>query len=357
MAFGLRPSYKTVYPLDGLSPERFLVSALEAAVQLGWQVHYISQSGIVAFEHLAQSQVTVEIQGDSAFITSSALRMMLFDEGRNKRNVMQLAAKLGEIRQLASEEYLDSRYQELWPFLPPPEGDAFLKPKVRSQAGDILAIFRPAAGYFITPIILNLNILVFLLMGLTGVSFIEPDSKSLIEWGANLGELTLRGEWWRLLTACFLHIGAVHLVMNMYAFLLVGAQLERRLGSIRFLGAYLLTGILASLTSITLHSYVISAGASGAIFGMYGVFLALLSTSLVEKRNRKQLLASILFFVVYNLLNGLKPGIDNAAHVGGLVSGIIIGYLFVPQLKRLVPETEEQPAQTPVVAEQPQDYY
>jgi rhomboid protease GluP len=280
---------------------------------------------------------------------------MLFDRGRNKKNVLQLIEKLDELRQAIPGEYLDNRYEQLWPYLPPPEADAFLKPKVRSQAGDILAIFRPAAGYLITPLILNLNILVFLLMWLSGVGFIEPDSKSLIDWGANLGELTLDGQWWRLLTACFIHIGAFHLFMNMYAFLLIGAQLEPRLGSMRFLAAYLIAGVLASLTSIALHSYTISAGASGAIFGMYGVFLALLTTSLVEKRNRRQLLASILFFVVYNLLGGLKPGIDNAAHLGGLMSGLLIGYLFVPQLRKLAAQ-KEQAVEPPAVVEQP-DYY
>lgn len=356
MALGLRPQYEAVYPIGELPSGRFLALALEAVAQLRWQVQYISRSGIAAFDPLSQSQVTIEIQGTKAVIASSALKLALFDRGRNKKNVLHLAQKLDELRKLASEEYLDMRFEQLWPYLPPPEGDAFLKPKVRSQIGDMLAIFRPAPGYLATPIILNLNILVFVLMCLIGVGIMEPDSKSLIAWGANLGELTLAGEWWRLLTACFIHIGALHLLMNMYAFLLIGAQLEPRLGSLRFLSAYLITGIFASLTSIALHSYTISAGASGAIFGMYGLFLALLTTSLVEKRNRKQLLASILFFVVYNLLNGLKPGIDNAAHLGGLVSGLVIGYLFVPRLKKLAAE-RELVAEQPIPVEQPLDYY
>jgi rhomboid protease GluP len=356
MALGLRPRYAVVYPVDDLSPERFLTLALEATVQLGWQVQYISRSGIAALDSNSLSQVTIEIQEHQAVLTSCSLKVIFFDRGGNKRNALLLAEKLTEIRQLASEEYLDMRYDQLWPYLPPPEGDAFRKPKGRSQIGDILAIFRPAPGYLATPVILNLNLLVFLAMCVTGVGFMEPDSKSLIGWGANLGELTLSGEWWRLLTACFVHIGAIHLLMNMYAFLLIGAQLEPRLGSLRFLSAYLITGVLASLTSIALHSYTISAGASGAIFGMYGLFLALLTTSLVEKRNRKQLLASILFFVIYNLLNGLKPGIDNAAHFGGLVSGLIIGYLFVPRLKKLAAQKKVITEQ-PIVVDQPLDYY
>ncbi len=222
-----------------------------------------------------------------------------------------------------------------------------------SQAADLLAVFKPAKDYFITPIILNLNLAVFLLMAANGVSMAQPDSVSLLTWGANYGPLTQGGQWWRLLSSCFLHIGIVHLLMNMYAFLLIGAQLEPRLGRLRFSIAYLLTGIIASGTSLWWHSHTISAGASGAIFGMYGVFLALLTTDLVEKRSRKQLFASILFFVVYNLLGGLKEGVDNAAHLGGLIAGLAIGYCYVPRLRteRPVPVVEvEAPQEIP-------DYY
>jgi rhomboid protease GluP len=120
----------------------------------------------------------------------------------------------------------------------------------------------------------------------------------------------------------------------MYALLYIGLLLEPHLGKTRFAAAYLLTGIIASLTSLWWHSLTVSAGASGAIFGMYGVFLAMLTTNLIEKTARKALLASIAIFVVYNLVYGLKGGIDNAAHIGGLTSGLVIGYAFIPSLKK-----------------------
>jgi rhomboid protease GluP len=120
----------------------------------------------------------------------------------------------------------------------------------------------------------------------------------------------------------------------MYALLYIGLLLEPHLGKARFLSTYLLTGIAASVTSLWWHDLTISAGASGAIFGMYGIFLAMLTTDLIEKSARKTLLTSIAIFVGYNLLNGLKGGIDNAAHLGGLISGIVIGYAFVPSLKK-----------------------
>jgi rhomboid protease GluP len=120
----------------------------------------------------------------------------------------------------------------------------------------------------------------------------------------------------------------------MYALLYIGILLEPLLGTSRFTAAYLLTGLASSVTSLYWHDLTVSAGASGAIFGMYGVFLALLLTNIVEPSARKSLLASISLFVGYNLLNGLKGGIDNSAHIGGLISGFVIGSAFAFDLKK-----------------------
>ncbi len=120
----------------------------------------------------------------------------------------------------------------------------------------------------------------------------------------------------------------------MYALFSIAAYLESMLGKIRYITAYVCTGVLASLVSLWWHTEPAnSAGASGAVFGMYGVFLALLTTNLIPKKVRQPLLQSIVVFVLYNLVYGLKGGIDNAAHIGGLLSGILIGYLFAVSIK------------------------
>jgi rhomboid protease GluP len=195
-------------------------------------------------------------------------------------------------------------------------------------------MFKPVENYFITPILVNLNIVIFIAMVLGGANIMLPDSETLLGWGANFRPSVLSGEWWRLITGCFIHIGILHLLMNMYALVYIGVLLEPHLGRTRFLIAYLLTGITASVTSLWWHELAVSAGASGAIFGMYGVFLALLTTSFIEQAARKPLLTSIGLFVLYNLGFGMASGIDNAAHIGGLVGGLFIGYLFVPGLKK-----------------------
>ena len=132
--------------------------------------------------------------------------------------------------------------------------------------------------------------------------------------------------------------------MNMYALLYIGVLLEPILGRSRFISAYLLTGLTASITSLWWHDLTISAGASGAIFGMYGVFLAMLTTNVIEEAKRKALLTSIAIFVGYNLIYGLKGGIDNAAHIGGLLGGLVIGYASILSLKK--PECDHTSAES-----------
>ncbi len=202
---------------------------------------------------------------------------------------------------------------------------------------ETIKLLKPGKGYFITPIIIYLNVFVFIVMVFNGVSLFDPTVESLVQWGGNFRSITLSGQPWRLITNVFVHAGIIHLLFNMYAFLYIGGLLEEKFGSHRYIFAYLATGVFASIASISINENIVSVGASGAIFGMYGVFLALLIAKAVSipDESRKSLISSILFFIGYNLFFGLtREGIDNAAHVGGLVSGFVIGFLYVPSLKQ-----------------------
>lgn len=340
MAIGLSPKYISIIGLDELSKEHFLVIALEAATQLGWNIGYKSENGFVAYTKFSMSsyseEVKLTIENGIATIKSECTGSQLADWGKNKKNVEKFLDAFNELKSTISAETLDSKYEELKPELISKEEDELSKPApgTMENLSGFLSIFKPVKGFFVTPLLIDLNILLFILMVASGVNIFQPDNESLIKWGANFRPVTLEGEAWRLFTSCFLHIGIMHLLLNMYALLYIGLLLEPRLGTTRFLGAYILTGIAASLTSLWWHDLTISAGASGAIFGMYGVFLAMLTTNLIEKSARKALLTSIGIFVLYNLANGMKGGIDNAAHIGGLVSGLIVGYAFYPSLKK-----------------------
>ncbi|MBC7486865.1 MAG: rhomboid family intramembrane serine protease [Cytophagaceae bacterium] len=340
MAFGISPKHIQDIPLKQYSTEQFLVLALETAKQLKWNIGDTSTTGFVAYTNFSMSsmseEVTLHIANGQAILKSKCTGNQMMDWGKNKRNTEDFVAAFQHVKNSYTTEELERKYEELKPtFLS--EEEALQKRKAQTpkeKIGSFFSIFIPIEGYFITPILVNLNILIFILMVSTGVDFMSPANESLILWGANFRPITLAGEGWRLITCCFLHIGILHLLMNMYALVYIGVMLEPHLGKTRYATAYLLTGITGSLASLWWHDYTISAGASGAIFGMYGLFLAMLTTNLIEKAERNAILPSIGLFVGYNLLNGVRGNIDNAAHIGGLLGGIIIGYAMIPSLKK-----------------------
>jgi rhomboid protease GluP len=337
MAVGFTPNYSQDFSLNGLVSTQLLALCVITARSMNWNVQHVSDAGLVAFTPRrtfdAKHRVVLRISGDTANLRSESTNGAVTDWGRNKKIVESFGALLADGQSNHTPEQLDQTYEELRPGLVAADEDFLTKPSVTEEKGSFLSLFVPREGYRVTPILVEINLAVFVLMVASGANFIQPSGQSIIDFGANLRALTLGGQWWRIITNFFIHIGFLHLAFNMYALLFIGVLLERRLGSSRFLVAYLLTGIMASVSSLYWHPNTISAGASGAIFGMYGVFLALLTTNLIEKTQRTALTASITVFVVYNLVNGTKGGIDNAAHVGGLVSGFLIGYLYYPGLK------------------------
>lgn len=199
------------------------------------------------------------------------------------------------------------------------------KPAKDNGLKDMLYMITPREGYFVTPILVNVTLGIYLMMFLSGLGFVSFKGPDLLRWGANFGPLVREGEWWRLLTNIFLHGGLMHILANLVGLMFVGIFLEPLLGRTRFLAVYLLTGLLASCASIWWHEATVSVGASGAIFGLYGVFLAMLLTKVFPPDFAKSFLLSTSIFVGINLVMGLTGGIDNAAHIGGLVSGFIIG--------------------------------
>lgn len=203
-------------------------------------------------------------------------------------------------------------------------GDSSISMDEKANAS-LRSILTIRKGNMATPLLVYINIALFVIMSICGVSLLAPTGISIIKWGADFGPLTLTGDWWRTITCNFIHIGVIHVLMNMYALLYIGIFLEQLIGGRRLISAYFLTGLFSALASLAMHPESISAGASGSIFGLYGIFLSyLVFHHRIEKGQRKSLLYSIGFFVFYNLMSGARAeGIDNAAHIGGLVSGII----------------------------------
>jgi membrane associated rhomboid family serine protease len=178
-------------------------------------------------------------------------------------------------------------------------------------------------------VLVGLNVAVLGLMVATGVSLLSPTAQNLTAWGANAGPLTAGGQWWRLFTAMFLHVGIIHLAFNMWALWIIGQIVERLLGWTGLSVVYLLAGLAGSLASIAWNPDVVSAGASGAIFGLFGALLGFLLRyrQAIPPAALKSATRSALVFLLYNLAFGAAvPGIDLACHLGGLASGILAGY-------------------------------
>lgn len=195
-------------------------------------------------------------------------------------------------------------------------------------------LLTPTKGYWLTPAIIYINAALFVLVALYTQSIMWFPARELVVLGGNFGPLTVDGQWWRLLTSVFLHGGLLHLIFNAVVLANIGIFLEPLLGRVSFAIVYLITGILASLTSLMFNYGVVSVGASGAIFGMYGFFLALLTTKLFRPEFRTTFLKNTLGFVALNIAIGFFGPIDNAAHMGGLVSGFILGFVWLPFVRK-----------------------
>ena len=299
------PTYK-------FTPPQYLVIVQKAMERLQWRVSYIGTNSIECHtfhnDHPGDI-ITVAMTRANATIRIRPIDEYFCDEQQMRQNPEMLQKA---IEQIAREVLI---------------ADRNLHPMHREKYGALVF----SKSYKVTPFLVYINALVFLAMILTGVSFLNPTALQLYQWGGNLRPAVMHGEWWRLVTYMFLHGGVVHLLMNTFALLYIGMYLEPLIGRARFAGAYLFTGVCAGLMSLYMHPASVGVGASGAIFGMYGVFLALLTTNYIKKTLRRTMLRGVLFFVLLNLLYGLQGNTDNAAHIGGLLSGIVIGFVLRPR--------------------------
>lgn len=321
----LLPHYVVAFDINSNDQPLILNSIQFAFKQLKWSIDSFTENKIEGHTSLSLSSwgesIVIHITETKVTLESKCIGTQLFDWGKNKKNIESLLQqiKLHEQRTFTTYEVAATDTQ-------PSNFDAVNK--VRSSFKDYLQIFIPTKDYFFTPIVIFLNIIVFLLMAIDGTSIIAPAAEDLIQWGANERSLTLNGELWRLFSCIFVHIGIIHLIMNLYALIFIGSLLEPIIGKYRFIIGYMISGFVASTASLWWNTFALSAGASGAIFGLFGIFLALLTTNYLDKAIRKSMLTYILIYIGLNLITGMKEGIDAAAHLGGLISGFAIGYAF-----------------------------
>ncbi|MGA2674628.1 MAG: rhomboid family intramembrane serine protease [Terracidiphilus sp.] len=212
---------------------------------------------------------------------------------------------------------------------------------------------RPRPSWAVAPatyLLVGINCAVFLFMVANRVSFLNPSPEDLLRFGAdNAGAVLLGGDWWRIVSAMFVHVGIIHLATNMWCLWNLGLLAEPLMGSAGVLAVYILTGAAGNLLS-TLYNWLkyhdlgafsVGAGASGAVFGIAGALIVLLKSERlpVPPRELYKLRRSVIYFAAINLMIGFAtmiPGsivrIDNMAHLGGFSCGLLFAAPMVPRL-------------------------
>jgi rhomboid protease GluP len=203
---------------------------------------------------------------------------------------------------------------------------------IERQFQEQLKALSPYA--WVTYSLIAINACIWLATLAFGATFSQASADKLLVWGGNAASEVQRGEWWRLLSAMFLHSGFLHVFMNMVGLYGAGVMAERIYGPRQFALIYFGSGLLGSALSLHFSAQsAVAVGASGAVFGVTGALLVAVfqHRESVPKLFSKQTMSGIGFFIFYSLMQGLgKQGIDNAAHVGGLIGGCALA-LMLPE--------------------------
>ncbi len=186
-------------------------------------------------------------------------------------------------------------------------------------------------AYPLTYGIIVVNVIAYIFSALFSGNIIDMDMETLVNMGALWGPLVvLKGEWWRLLTAMFLHGGMTHILMNMFSLYLIGRGVELYFERKAYISIYLFSGLLGGLASLYMHPNSVGVGASGAIFGIFGALAGffLAHRNKIEEHS-KAFMKDFGIVLGLNLVLGLSiPSIDVSAHIGGLVIGLIGGFVI-----------------------------
>lgn len=192
-----------------------------------------------------------------------------------------------------------------------------------------MQLLRPRSRPVVTYVLIALNVLLYVITAAQATSLTSNQNSEVFVDLAMLGILVEHGDYWRLITATFLHFGLTHLAVNMLSLYLIGSSVEQALGRWRYLAVYLVSGLGGSLAVLLFTPNVWSAGASGAVFGLLGAAAVLMI-------RHKQNLNALIGILVLNLAISFMPGISMAAHLGGLAVGAALTYGLVAgrQLRR-----------------------
>lgn len=336
MAFGFPSSYSQLTPLNNLSQKAFILNAITICKKLNWNILSVDENELKAIsQHNKKTwneTILFSFDENTAITTSTSNGNQIYDRGRNKKNIEAfLDLYFEELKNISDFELNDTAFFEQ---IKREQENILLKEKPELQNitsfYSAFSILIPTKNYWVTPFLIYINLLVFLVMAFSGVNFLKPEPQSIIDWGGNYGPMIYEGEFWRLLSYSFIHYGFHFLILNCLALAYVGLLLEPYLKIWSFLSTYLFCAIIVSLSSLYWNKDFVSAGASGAIFGMYGILIVTLLFKTFETIITIKLIFSIALLLALNLFDG----VDNAGQIAGFATGILFGFVFAFIRKR-----------------------
>nr|WP_315420581.1 rhomboid family intramembrane serine protease [uncultured Pedobacter sp.] len=352
ISWGYSPKIEKYIPLADFPADKYLIIARQAIENLGWSLSHVSESGLIAYTPISfqsySEEVSVRIHGNFAVVKSECvgIQMWFNDYGKNDLNLEKFFHEF---------EYVEFHLKDVWEEslskfqqLIATQDDYYFEKgplATKNKIKNVFFLFFPQKGYAVTPIIVLLNTLYYLSIIFLSIVFIahfslktghasqddyiEEIKQLSLNFGVNQRNLVLDGQYWRLITYQFIHGSVSHLFFNMYALVYLSLMIENKLGWKKYLFIYLMSGVCGGLVSLIFHQEGVMMGASGAIMGLYGAFIALLINKSFERRATQALLASTLIVSLLVLINGaFSKRVDNAAHIGGFVSGFIFTYLL-----------------------------
>ncbi len=325
MPLGWKTEFEKRMPADGLSNWEIFAIAQQACKNLGWEYLVVDEHTFTATTPvnwtLTEEIITIQPKEDVILFKSKSENIELLEARHNQKNIEEeLLPAFKKVRNNWSYSQLQSAAETI-----KSETLKQLTTGNRIDSGKMTFGFK---DHEVTFLLIAVKLIVFIVMTINGASATNPAAPDVLQWGGCLKVYVTGGEWWRLVTAIFTHTGVLELLVNIVALYFIGLMVEAILGKAKFLIAFLCAGILANLAGIKWYNETVIAGASGAVFGMYGVFLAFATTTYINLKFPKVGLLSILAYVAFTVANVAPADVYNAVNFGGLISGICIGYLF-----------------------------
>lgn len=325
MPFSWKTEYEKTVSNNELSNWEIFAIAQKVCTKLEWEYLIVDENNFTASTPpnwtLSEEVISIVISEKGMVFKSQSESIDLYEAGRNKKNIEETFYPLfiNILSSLQSDELKQSASLL--------KAETLVQLKTGNRVDSEKVTFG-IAGHETTFFLLLLNIAWFVFMYLKGVDIQYPIPDDITKWGGETKELVAAGQWWRLISHLFVHVGIWSLLVNLFGLYFIGVMVESLLGRIKFLIAYMCCGILGTLASLYFSGEGVTAGASGAIAGMYGVFIAFATTNYINKKFNWIWAAGLLLFAAFNIFTKAPLQIDHDANLFGLLAGIILGYLF-----------------------------